>query len=358
MASVGDSLLRTAQRGRSPLAGWRELTSEGWIASAPRWVSDTRLLYGAATGREVSHAYTVGLDGTQSKTGRRNAPAVNVPLPNGDVLFSQPDLIDAYRLRNDLYVQRGGEEIRLTHGARLSAPDARRDGAIVAVQQIPGSTRIVRVAADGKRIVPVTSGTLDVQWADPRWSPDGARIAAVRIPRGNRPEIVILDTLGAQRFARQFPNAVAASPSWSRDGTTLYISSDHSGAMQVYALDVARSPGALTRLSNAVTGLFGPEESPNTERVAAVLYHTDGYHLGVAPVPRAPAISNESAVRGPRAQCAGCRLPDAVMQVARPGARGRRQLFAVALVAAHLLGALDRELHGFRDAPRGGDKRK
>jgi Tol biopolymer transport system component len=318
----GDSLLRTAQRGGAPFAGWRELTSEGWIASAPRWASDTRLLYGAATGREVSHAYVVGLDGMQRKIGRRNAPAVNVPLPNGDVLFSQPDLIDAYRLRNDLYVQRGGEETRLTHGARLSSPDARRDGSIVAVQQIPGSTRIVRVAADGNRIQPVTTGALDVQWADPRWSPDGARIAAVRIPRGNRPEIVILDTLGAQRFSRQFPNAVAASPSWSRDGKKLYISSDHSGTMQVYALDVAKSPGTLTRVSNAVTGLFGPEESPDTERLAAVLYHADGYHVGVAPVPRAPASSNELVVRGARAQCADCRLPDAVMQVTLVPERG------------------------------------
>ncbi|HYN82069.1 MAG TPA: hypothetical protein VES88_11245 [Gemmatimonadaceae bacterium] len=311
----GDSLLRTAQRGTVPLAGWRELTSEGWIVSAPRWVSETTLLYGAATGREVAHAYMLGLDGIQRKIGRRNAPAVNVPLPNGDVLFSQPDLIDAYRLRNDLYVQRGGEEIRLTHGARLSAPDARRDGAIVAVQQVPGSTRLVRVAADGKRIVPITSGALDVQWADPRWSPDGARIAAVRIPRGNRPEIVILDTLGTERFSRQFQNAVAASPSWSRDGTKLYISSDHSGTMQVYALDVALSPGTLTRLSNAVTGLFGPEQSPDTERLAAVLYQTDGYHLGIAPVPRAPVVANESAVRGARALCTECRLPDAVLQI-------------------------------------------
>jgi hypothetical protein len=312
----GDSLLRTAQRSRPPIAGWRELTSEGWIVSAPRWASETTLLYGAATGREVSQAYTVGVDGREKGIGRRNAPAINVPLPNGGVLFSQPDLIDAYRLRNDLYIQRGDDEIRLTRGARLSTPDVRSDGAIVAVQQVPGSTRLVRVSSDGKLIVPITYGSLDVQWADPRWSPDGARIAAVRIPRGNRPEIVILDTLGGVRFSRQFSNAVAASPSWSRDGTRLYVSSDHSGTMQLYALDITRGNGDLTRLSNAVTGVFSPEQSPGADQLAALLYRTDGYHLGIAPVPRGAGVAIDSAVRGARAACADCRLPDAVSHVA------------------------------------------
>jgi hypothetical protein len=312
----GDSVLRSAQRSRPPIAGWKELTSEGWFVSAPRWASETTLLYGAATGREVSQAYTVGVDGRENGIGRRNAPGINVPLPDGGVLFSQPDLIDAYRLRNDLYVQRGGDEIRLTRGARLSTPDVRRDGAIIAVQQVPGSTRIVRVSSDGKHIVPITYGTLDVQWADPRWSPDGARIAAVRIPRGNRPEIVVLDSLGTIHFTHQFPNAVAASPSWSRDGTKLYVSSDHSGRMQLYSLDLTRNNGDLTRLSDAVTGIFSPEQSPDAEFVAALLYRADGYHLGLAPVPGSASVAIDSALRGARAACVDCRLPDAVSHVA------------------------------------------
>jgi hypothetical protein len=318
----GDSLLRTTQRSRAPIAGWNELTHEGWIVSAPRWLNETSLIYGASTAREVSHAYTVDLDGAERKLGRRNAAGVNVPLSNGDVLFSQPDLIDPYRLRNDLYIQRRDEELRLTWGARISAPDARRDGAIIAVQQVPGSTRLVRVSPDGKRIAAITRGALDEQWSDPRWSPEGTRIAAVRIPRGNRPEIVILDTLGAVRFSHSFPNAVAASPSWSRDGTKLYLSSDHSGTMQIYSLDVTRSAGALTRLSDALTGVFSPEQSPGVERLAALVYHTDGYHLGAAPLPRAAAGAGDSAIRGARATCAECRLPDTVSHTALAPAAG------------------------------------
>lgn len=318
----GDSLLRTTRQSGAPIAGWRELTSEGWIVSAPRWLNGTTLLYGASTARDVSHAYTVGLDGTGRKIGRRNAAAVNVPLPNGDLLFSQPELIDPYRLRNDLYLQRGDQELRLTRGARLSTPDVRRDGAIVAVQQVPGSTRLVRVSPDGRQIVPITHGALDEQWADPRWSPEGARIAAIRIPRGNRPEIVVLDTLGALRFSHRFENAVAASPSWSRDGARLYISSDHSGTMQIYSLEVTHSRSGLTRFSNAATGMFGPEQSPDLDLLAALLYRTDGYHLGIAPIPRVSDVPTDSAVRGARSLCAGCRLPDSVAHAPLAPERG------------------------------------
>lgn len=311
----GDSLLRVAPRRRSPMVEWRELTSEGWIVSAPRWLNETTILYGASTAREVSQARAVSLDGTDRTIGRRNAAGVNVPLPSGDLLFSQPDLVDPYRLRNDLYVQRGGREVRLTRAARLSTPDVRADGAIIAVQQVPGSTRLVRVSPDGTQIVPITRGALDEQWADPRWSPEGARIAAVRVPRGNRPEIVVVDTIGTVRFSRQFPNAVAASPSWSRDGTKLYISSDHSGTMQLYSLDITRTSEALTRLSDATTGIFAPEQSPGAERIAAVLYHTDGYHLGAAPLPGG-AVASDATIRGARATCVECRLPATVSQTA------------------------------------------
>jgi hypothetical protein len=307
-----DSLIRTTQQNPEPIRGWRQLTPEGWFVSAPRWLGDSALIYGASTGREISQAYVVTLSGAEKKIGRRNAAAVNVPLPNGDILFSQPDFLDPYRLRNDLYVQRGDRQIRLTRDARVTSPDVRGDGAIVAVQNTPGSTRLVRVSADGKRMIPITRGSLDEQWLEPRWSPDGTRIAAVRLPHGNRAEIVVLDTLGSVKFSYQFTSAIPASPSWSRDGSKLYFSSDHSGTMQLYSISLpAASAQATTRLSNAVTGLFDPETSPDSAWLAATLYRVDGYHLGIAPTPRIGATVRDTVILGERASCATCRVADA-----------------------------------------------
>jgi hypothetical protein len=307
-----DSVIRTTERNPTPIEGWRQLTTEGWLVSPPRWLGDTTLVYGGSTAREVSHAYAVTLSGSERKIGRRNAAAVNVPMPNGDILFSQPDLIDPYRFRNDLYIQRGSRQIRLTHGARLSSPDVRKDGAIVAVQNVPGSTRLVRVSANGVRIVPITGGSLDEQWLEPRWSPDGARIAAIRKPRGNRAEIVVIDTLGNVAFSRRFVSAIPATPSWSPDGNRIFFSSDHSGRMQLYEIDLTRAGAgsSMVRLSNAVTGMFDPEPSPAASLLAATLYRTNGYYLGVAPIPSNAAIPDTS-ILGERASCATCRIADA-----------------------------------------------
>jgi len=305
-----DSLMRTTPPASSPMPGWRQLTNDGWLVSSPRWLDTSTLIYGASTGREVTQAYTMTLDGRKETRGRRNGVGPDSPLPNGDLVFSQPELLDPYRVFNDLYVQRGSKQIQLTHGARLSAPDVRRDGSIVAVQNIPGSTRLVRVSADGKIITPMTAGTLDEQWLEPRWSPDGSRIAVIRLPRGARPEIVVVDTLGATLFSYNFRYAVPATPSWSPDGTTLFFSSDHTGTRQVYSIHPGAGNAPLERLSDVVTGLFAPEESPDSAWLATLLYRNDGYHLGVAPRPRAPSASLDTAILGERASCATCRIPD------------------------------------------------
>ncbi len=315
-----DSLTRMTSRNMEPLTGWRQLTSQGWLVSPPRWKDDRTLIYGALTPRDVPEAYSVQLDGRETKLGRRNSRGVNVPLPNGDLLFSQPDFIDPYRLRNDLYIQRGRDQMRLTRGARLSAPDVRsRDGAIIAVQEVPGSARIVRVSPDGSKITPITRGLLEEQWTEPRWSPEGERIAAVRIPRGTTPEVVVIDTLGAVLFAYRFERAIPASPSWSRDGSRLYFSSDHTGVMQLYSLAIPPIvQTGLTRLSNAVTGVFAPEQSPSSALLAALVYRTDGFHLGVAPLPRAAVAVNDAAILGERSDCATCRVEDAGLPAGIP----------------------------------------
>src|SRR5262245_15310168 len=152
----------------APLQGWRELTHDGVFAFTPRWISDTSIIYVGAPGRESFAAYRVGLDGRRTRVGRRNSSSANVPLPDGSLLFSQIEYVNAYSDRSDLWIQRGRRQHRLTSGQRLSAPDVRADGSIVAVQIIPGATRLARVSSDGKTITPITSGSYDEQWTEPR----------------------------------------------------------------------------------------------------------------------------------------------------------------------------------------------
>lgn len=307
-----DSLVRTASASE-PMTGWRDLTPEGRNVDFPRWIGDTAIVYAAATGKDVPAAYTVTPGGRIERLGRRNGLGANVGLPDGSILFSQPDFIDAFHFRNDLYIEKEGRQRRLTRGARLSHPDARRDGEIVAIQSLPGTTQLVRVSRDGSLVRTIAEGSDRIQWTEPRWSPEGSRIAAVRIVRGGRSEIVVLDSLGGEASVVSSERASVASPSWSSDGSRILFTSTRSGTAQIYSAMVMRpsTRGGATRLSAASTGVFNPELSTDGRTLAALSFRYDGYHVGIAPL-SAATEHPAGPETGPRASCTSCRVADTV----------------------------------------------
>jgi hypothetical protein len=275
-----DSIARSVPASVDPLAGWRQLTADGNYVLSPRWLNDSAIVYSGTPGRESFGAYRIDVSGKRTRIGRRNSRSPNVPIGPNRFLFAQSDYVNPYQVRSDLWTADHGHERQLTFGQRLVTPDVRGDGEVVAQQIIPGATRLVRVSRDGRTIRPLTSGSYDEQWTEPRWSHRGDRIAAVRWRRGNLSQIVILDSLGREIRVLASRRAIQATPSWSYDDRGVYYSSDYTGEAQVYfaALD-----GPTYRVSQAPTGLFEPQASPRDDRLAAVLFRSDGYHLGVAP---------------------------------------------------------------------------
>ena len=300
-----DTLMRgTAGLGdpTRPLPAWRDLTGDELFAAFPRWVNGGALVYTGSPGREFYSAWRVDTLGRRTSAGRRNSGSPQVALAEGGLLFSQLDFTTPYTLRSDLYVDDGHRQRRLTRGARLSMPDARADGAIVAVETAPGATRLVRVSSTGAVVAVLAPGSLDALWTEPRWSHAGDRIAAVRWRRGGISEVVILDTLGAIQRVIASGHAVQATPSWTIDDAGVLYSSDRTGVAQVYRASVA--DGSERVVSRAVTGLFEPTPG-RSGTLAAVLFRADGYHLGVgrccdaAPDEAAAPIAQAGAVPTP-----------------------------------------------------------
>ena len=290
-----DSILgsvRGVDNGAPSLPGWRDLTREGVLVSFPRWSSAGDLTYTGTSGRDVYAAWSVDADGRRDRIGRRNSESPQVRMPDGGLLYAQLEFTSPYEIRSDLYVDRAGRSERLTRGARLSVPDARRDGAIVAVQTIPGGMRLVRVSPDGQHITPITTGDIDQQWNEPRWSHDGSRIAAIRWRRGGISEVVVIDTLGRELQTFASGHSVQATPSWATGDSAVFYSSDRTGAAHIYMMPMV---GARTeqRVVDAVAGIFEPEV--HSTSIAAVTLRGDGYHLGVAPcceiVPANPTVA-------------------------------------------------------------------
>jgi hypothetical protein len=281
-----DSIARTIREPAArPLQAWRELTPDGPFAAFPRWVGDTAVLYSGGPGRRTTGVYLVDTAGKRSRLGRRNDRTPNVPWSSSGILFAQPEFVNPYQERSDLFVQRGSHDTQLTHGQRLISPDARADGAIVAAQITPGGTRLVRVSSDGKTVTQLTTGSFDEQWTEPRWSYSGDRIVASRWLHGNVSQLVVIDTLGRILHVISSGPSIEATPAWLPGDAGVMYNSDRDGTTQAYVerfADTRTFDSASTRrLSDVATGAFNAVPAPKGDRAAAVSFRSDGYHLGV-----------------------------------------------------------------------------
>ncbi len=290
----------------------RELTRAGYDADFPRWADSNTLVYAANTERDLPGEYRVTLGGRVRRVDRRNALTPNAPTARG-VVYADLEYTSPYDIRSDLYRSVGGRTVRLTHGARLSDPDARvTDGRLVAVWSHNASTQLVLLSPDGRRRDAITPFASDTQWTQPRWSPDGARLAAVRWERGGYRSIVVLDTTGRVEQVVVRGRAVAADPAWTPDGRHLVFTSDRSGRFDVYerairageggvpgdttsadtrSADTRSADTAIRLIGGAAGGAMWPAVSPDGSRLAVSVLRGDGMHVAVAPFDTARGVA-------------------------------------------------------------------
>ena len=294
-----DSVQRTVGARQPPLPHWRELTTHGYYALAPRWLDDSTLVYAANDGRSTSAAYDLRVDGTRRRIGRRNTLSASAPFPGGGFLFAQDELVSESEVRSDLYIERNGEQHRLTDGMRLLEPDVRADGTIIAVQIAPSRTRLVLLDSTGKLHRVFRDAVPDETWSEPRWSPDGQRIVALHRTHGGTFSLEVLDLNTGVATVLDRGRYLIASPSWQRSGQLVSYTTEEGGIPAVAIVDAdgksartfvsctaAASPTIVAR-AQAITacgaGVYSTEESPDGQRIAAVDLRADGYHVGVAP---------------------------------------------------------------------------
>lgn len=307
-----DSVTAAAKTERVPMRDWHDVTTGGRYVGYPRWTADGSLLYLSYDAKSSVTLVRRDPTGKIVERSRRNGPASNAPLPDGSVMYTQLDLTDPYHERWDLYREKDGHATRLTHGARLAEIDARADGSVVAVRYGGAARQLVRVSADGATIVPITSASPDTQWAEPKWSRNGDRIAATRWTRGGFTEIVVLDSTGRLLASLVRDRSANAQPEWTQGDSAIVYASDRTGVSQLYATRASGAPGDISvRLTNATTGVIMPTISRDGTRIAAVVWESDGYHVGVAPLGRALMGPSDGDVRKTRAGIASPLAPPA-----------------------------------------------
>jgi len=279
-----DSVQKSVSDYRPPLAGWRELTTHGYAALDPRWVDDTTLVYASNDGRSSPALYRVDLAGNRHRISRRNSLGASVPWPGGGLLFAQLDFTSPYELRTDLYVERGGRQQRLTSGLRLSQPDVRNDGTIIAVQFAPTRASLMLLDSTTTQRRYLRDAESDETWSEPRWSPDGRFIAAIHRQHGGVFTLEVIDVASSVAEVLDRAASILSSPSWSLDGAFVIYTSEVTGTP---ALARGRAHPTAREASVAREGgaenMYTPEYSPRGDRLAAVTLRADGFHVGMAP---------------------------------------------------------------------------
>ncbi len=287
-----------------------------WFAEQPRWESDSTLLLAMNNGRDVSGVYRAQLrasDIALTRITRRNSLDANTPLSDRSTVYAQLDFNDPYELRSDLWRRdANNNESRVVGSERVFLPDARAsDGGVVAVRAVAGSAELVRVMQDGS-IRAITNPHTDTAYTEPRWSPSGQAIAAVRVIRGGTQQVVLLDTSGVVTAVLHDQRGVATVPAFTPDGASVVYASDVQGSMQLYIVPVGASlmestdviatppgsPGTASvlnpqarALTRVPTGITSPAISPNGQLIAALEYTLSGSRLVVVPMHRGYATS-------------------------------------------------------------------
>lgn len=211
-------------------------------------------------------------------------------MPGGDLLVTQLEFNDPYRLTSDLFrVAPDGSVERLTRRQRLTSADVSPDGMrAVAVQEGGGTNNLVIVDLVTGQVSPLTTPRADRHWAFPRWSPAGDRIAAVRWVAPAFMDIVILDENGSVTVEVTRDRAVDTTPFWTPDGATVLWSSDRTGVPNLFAAAFQDDGRPIIRqVTNVLGGASHPSVDPSAGWIHFSSYHADGWHI--ERIPYAPA---------------------------------------------------------------------
>ena len=281
-AAWRDSVARNVDSASAPLPGWRDVTPRSLYASAPRWRDASSIVYSGTDGRATNAAWVVSLSGQRRRLGRRDGRGANVPLADGSLLYSGLDFTARSEVRSDLYREfADGRVHRLTSGARLLQPDARRDGTIVAVQLEPARSSLVLLDSAGRMRRPLRLAGPDETWSEPAWSPDGRSVAAVRRRHGGEFVLEVIDVESDSARVLDRGQYVIASPRWQGNGVIWTSQRFGTSSLVTYYGTGFNQP---MRQSKDIA-LFAPDIAPGAPLLAATILRADGYHVGISGIP-------------------------------------------------------------------------
>jgi len=207
-----------------------------------------------------------------------------------------------------------GRETRLVQDA--FGPSYSPDGNRLAFDtRWAGGRRIWVADSNGHNPRQVTSDSSEaVVHSNPRWSPDGSKLAFRRVDK-IKSDIVVAD-LGSQAATRVTnDNVLDMDPAWAPDGRHIYFASSRGGGINLWRIGISaggQPDGAPQQLSTGAGDDIEPTVSPDGSRLAFAVrgINSDLWRLPVAPETGQPDGSPEPVVMTTRVESRGSWSPD------------------------------------------------
>jgi hypothetical protein len=305
---------QATQPGHATSDAGTRLTTQGFVVAGPRFLDRPagrqEILYSSRTADDFPALMAVGLDGRVRRVASRYS-GDEVSPSGGAAVFDEVDLVHSVALRSDLYLLDlgSGHIDRLTSDGRFLDPAvAPRPTALACISLRAGERRLaifdlpagawprdvgrLRAALAGQPRVELTATGVD--YASPRWSPDGRWIAVSRSLRDGPTQIAVVEAAtGALQVLVSSDRARVATPAWTPDGTAIVFASDRDGGpFNLYAVDLRSAAGApprsraLHQVTDFATGAGYPDISADGRQLAYVGYTIAGHDVFVLPVDR------------------------------------------------------------------------
>ena len=267
----------------------RRLTHHGFNVSAPRFAAGGGIYYSIANPDGFPTLMELGDDAHPHQVTNRYL-GNQITVAGSLVVFDELSVVENVALQSDLYAfdTRSGQRTRLTEDSRAADPDVARDGARVVFTRQRDDRRELVVAkftaapAPGIGQIQVLASTADVEYASPRWAPDGHSVAVERHPRGSLSQIVVVDVETRAERAVTGGGARSVEPAWMPDGRLLYASTRDGGGFQLFASDPASH--TTVRLEGTGATVKSPDVSADGRTLVFVGYTPDGYDLFTMPL--------------------------------------------------------------------------
>lgn len=284
------------------------LTDEAYDVAGARFLPvacascPAEIAYSVRNPREFPALKVIAASGGAARTLTTRYLGGTLGVSQTHLVFDQRELHRNVSLLSDLYTvdRRSGDVQRLTSGRRLQDPDLASDGRrLVATRQENGARHLVTALLGEDGTLGPTATLIadaDTQFAAPRWSPDGRRIAVARHRLGAGSEVVVVEAAtGAQRLVATGATR-AVTPAWRPDGAAIVAAIDApDGPFDLYEYTLESDRITRRRLTRTTGGALSPDVSPDGRTLLYVGYTATGFDVFTQPYPAADVVSPEDA---------------------------------------------------------------